>query len=166
MRSTPLATHHVIRSYVPRSSMVRAADFIIYCFGVRISLQAASIESLSSRWPRLQTNSKDLWPEFADHKQSVTRSVMTAMIARTSDRMMIIPIRFTRITVCLHPPTGAMMIPLLANSAKKDFGSKQASGAITPILLTSLCASFCAAIDAGMPVIFAVAAVPHSPRIG
>src|SRR4029453_5693061 len=36
----------------------------------------APIESLSSRWPRLQTNLKDLWPEFAGHKQPAARSVV------------------------------------------------------------------------------------------
>ena len=36
----------------------------------------APMESLSSRWPRLQTNLKDLWPEFAGHKQPAARNVV------------------------------------------------------------------------------------------
>src|SRR5689334_7545605 len=49
-------------------------------------------------------------------------------------------------------------MPRAFNSSKNESGSKQASGDMTPLRLTSLRASFCAAIDARMPVIFAVAA--------
>ena len=57
-------------------------------------------------------------------------------------------------------------IPRLAKSAKNGVGVKHASGAITPVRSTSPRASFWAAIDKGMPVIFAVALVPHSERGG
>ena len=43
---------------------------------VRFESCRAPIESLSSRWPRLQTNLKDLWPEFAGHKQPAAHSVV------------------------------------------------------------------------------------------
>jgi hypothetical protein len=57
------------------TSAVPFNRLIICRLGVRIPA-AAPIESLSSRCPRLQTNLKDLWPEFAGHKQPAARSVV------------------------------------------------------------------------------------------